>query len=56
MLAKYDTSFLRRTKKCTVWFYLLYVYARSASLQLARLEKRSAISVSQRHGVNGPTN
>ena len=33
------------------------VHLRSfASLQLARLEKRSAISVSQRHGVNGSAN
>ena len=27
MLAKYDTSFLPRTKTCTVYFYLLFIYA-----------------------------
>ena len=27
MLAKYDTSYLPRTKTCTVYFYLLFIYA-----------------------------
>ena len=26
-LAKYDSSYLRRTKTCTVYFYLLFIYA-----------------------------
>ena len=27
MLAKYDISYLARTKMCAVYFYLLFIYA-----------------------------